>query len=78
MNKINRRVITETNIAVCQCPYCGSMPEIETTVKKDIKDTASKIGHTEVYCTACGLSAPFDVWQRLGEAIPESLCKDGE
>lgn len=76
MKKIKRTVITESSIAVSECPYCGCMPDIETTVKKNTTDTASKIAHTEVYCSGCGLSAPLDVWQGLGEAIPEPICKE--
>ncbi len=78
MKTTNKTIVTTAIEPICNCPYCGCEPEVEVTVEKAVTDKMSKIKHTEVYCTACGLSAPISVWQDLGDSIPEPICKDEE
>lgn len=78
MKSTKMQIVTTQTEEIFNCPYCGSVPEVTVSVEKKLTDTISHITHTEVCCTACGLSAPISVWQHLSENIEEKICKEGD
>lgn len=49
------------------CPNCGCKPCVDVDAKKvDLVDSLEYRLHAEVYCSACGLSAPsVATWNKL-------------
>jgi transcription elongation factor Elf1 len=77
MRKVKTNFVINRESEISLCPYCGSQPIAESTIKSDIF-MSDKVTRQNATCPSCGLSAELTIWEAIAAAIPEQICKDAE